>query len=530
MWRARDERLDRDIAVKLLGAGADEAFRERFTDEARRAAAIGHPNVVAVFDEGRDGPDAYMVMEYVRGRTLRDVIAERGALPLREAARLVAQVAAALDAAHAAGVVHCDVKPANVIVDDTGLAKLADFGVARAARGPAERELIGTARYIAPERIEGKAPTPRSDVYSLGLVAYELIAGCPAYGGMETEDLLRHRLTSPAPSLRSARVGVPAEIDAVVARALARDPERRQGSAGEFARALRGAVERGDDTRTAPVPAPVPAPARPLRRPRRTPGRRITTGFAARTDVGRVRSENEDRYLARAERGVTLLAVADGVGGDAGGDVASAVAVEALASTFAFDAADPAGALASAMRAANDAVLRASRERGHGSAASTLVAAAIRARDLTVANLGDSRAYLVRDGGARQITADHSGLAPNSITRFVGDPRGVLPDVFVEALRPGDRLVLCSDGLSRHVGAEEIAQAASGAPPERAAESLVGLANDRGGEDNVTVVVYAAPSSTARAARIGLLLLAGLVVLAVAGAIAGALSSGFLPR
>ncbi|MEK7860240.1 MAG: serine/threonine-protein kinase, partial [Chloroflexota bacterium] len=171
VWRARDERLDRDVAVKLLGAGADEAFRERFADEARRAAAIGHPNVVTVFDEGRDGPDAYMVMEYVRGRTLRDVIAERGALPLHEAALLVAQVAAALDAAHAAGVIHCDVKPSNVILDERGTAKLADFGVARAARGPAEHELLGTPRYIAPERIEGKAPSPASDVYGVGLIA-----------------------------------------------------------------------------------------------------------------------------------------------------------------------------------------------------------------------------------------------------------------------------------------------------------------------------------------------------------------------
>lgn len=254
------------------------------------------------------------------------------------------------------------------------------------------------------------------------------------------------------------------------------------------------------------------------------------TDVAAATDRGQVRDENQDRWLARRDRGVTLIAVADGVGGEHGGDVASAAAVEALSSTFDFRARDTTTALAAAVRAANDAVLRAAGERGHPLAASTLVAATVRGRHVAVANLGDSRAYLVRDGAARQITADHAGDTPNSITRFVGDPRGVTPDVFVEALRPGDRLVLCSDGLTRHVGAEEIAQAASGAPPERAAESLVGLANDRGGEDNVTVVVYAAPSSRARAAGIGLLLLAGLVVLAVAGAIAGALSSGLLPR
>lgn len=264
VWRARDERLGRDVAVKLLGVQADPAFRERFTDEARRAARIAHPNVVTVFDEGEDGPDAFMVMEHVRGRTLRDVVADRGALAPIEAARILAQVADALDAAHAAGVIHCDVKPANVILDDRGTAKLTDFGIARAARGPAEHELIATPRYIAPERIEGKAPTPASDVYGLGLVAYELIAGQPPFEGMDTEDLLRERLEGAAPSLRRARVGVAPEIDVVIAKALARDPSRRYASAGMFARDLLSAV-RGERTRTMPV---VPPAARPLKRGR----------------------------------------------------------------------------------------------------------------------------------------------------------------------------------------------------------------------------------------------------------------------
>jgi tRNA A-37 threonylcarbamoyl transferase component Bud32 len=258
VWRARDERLDRDVAIKILGPNADEAFRERFADEARRAASVLHPNVVTVFDEGRDGADAFMVMELVRGKTLRDVIADRGPLSPHEAARLVAQIAAALDAAHEAGVIHCDVKPANVIVDQQGTAKLTDFGIARAARGPREHELIGTARYIAPERIEGRAPTERSDVYSLGLVAYELIAGRPPNAEMDTEDLLRVRLDGRAPSLRSARVGISEAIDAVVAKALARDPQGRYASAGAFARDLTTASQRDDATGV------LTPPARPL--------------------------------------------------------------------------------------------------------------------------------------------------------------------------------------------------------------------------------------------------------------------------
>ena len=263
VWQARDERLGRDVAIKILGTDADEAFRERFADEARRAASVLHPNVVTVFDEGRDGADAFMVMELVRGRTLRDVIADRGPLRPHEAARLVAQIAAALDAAHEAGVIHCDVKPANVIVDQQGTAKLTDFGIARAARGPREHELIGTARYIAPERIEGRAPTERSDVYSLGLVAYELLAGRPPNAEMETEDLLRVRLDGGSPSLRSARVGISEEIDRVVTKALARDPQGRYASAGAFAQELLTASQRDDATGVLPpVTRPLPSGGR----------------------------------------------------------------------------------------------------------------------------------------------------------------------------------------------------------------------------------------------------------------------------
>jgi eukaryotic-like serine/threonine-protein kinase len=242
VWRARDERLDRDVAVKVLGAEAEPAFRERFTMEARRAAAVSHPHIVTVFDEGQDGSDAFIVMEEVRGRSLRDIVAERGALPAAEAATLVAQIAGALDATHAAGLVHLDVKPANVIVDNSGNAKLTDFGIARAARDSEERELVGTARYIAPERVEGKPVTARTDVYGLALVAYELLTGQPAFAGAENEDLLRDRLERGAPHIRSADPGLSETADGVIARGLAREPERRYPTAGAFAEALSDAV------------------------------------------------------------------------------------------------------------------------------------------------------------------------------------------------------------------------------------------------------------------------------------------------
>ena len=242
VWRARDLRLERDVAVKVLGMEVDPGFRARFATEARRAAAVIHPHIVTVFDEGQDRNHAFIVMELVRGRSLRDIVAERGALPPLEVATLVGQLAEALDATHRAGLVHLDVKPANVIVDESGNAKLTDFGIARAARDSQERELVGTARYIAPERVEGRPVTPRSDVYGLALVAYELLTGQPAFLGAENEDLLRDRLEPGAPHLRSADRQLSLAVDAVVGRGLAREPAARYPTAGAFGLALADAL------------------------------------------------------------------------------------------------------------------------------------------------------------------------------------------------------------------------------------------------------------------------------------------------
>ncbi|HET8568613.1 MAG TPA: protein phosphatase 2C domain-containing protein [Candidatus Limnocylindria bacterium] len=227
------------------------------------------------------------------------------------------------------------------------------------------------------------------------------------------------------------------------------------------------------------------------------------TRAAARSDPGKVRDGNEDRWTIRRRGGVTLLAVADGVGGAAGGEIASAVAVDALAERFYSTLGNGVRtSLTAAVRDANDAVVRATDEKARG-AATTLVAAAVRGREATVANLGDSRAYLVRGATARQLTTDHAGARTHEITRYLGDARGVQPDVFVETLRSGDRLVLCSDGLTRHVLEPEIARLAR-RDPASAADALVALANERGGEDNVTVVVYRAGGAWVRAILVSL--------------------------
>ena len=245
-----------------------------------------------------------------------------------------------------------------------------------------------------------------------------------------------------------------------------------------------------------------------------------------RTDTGRVRDGNEDRYLVREERGITLLAVADGVGGSSGGEIAADAALVELGARFFGAPPDRAtsDALAEAMRDANAAVLRAAGASGHRDAATTIVAAAVRADEAIIGNLGDSRAYLIRDGVCRQLTEDHTGAMEHAITRFAGDPRGIQPDIFVENLRSDDRLLLCSDGLTRHVTPEEIASAASSEDVRVAASALVDLANARGGQDNVTVVLHAPgrPAPIARTAgRVGAFAVFALLILVtVGGAIA----------
>ena len=258
----------------------------------------------------------------------------------------------------------------------------------------------------------------------------------------------------------------------------------------------------------------------------------MSRNTGARSDPGRVREGNEDRYLVREERGTALLAVADGVGGASGGEIAADAALNELGDRFFLSRAGAtvADGLASAVREANVAVLSAAGSSGHRDAASTLVAAVIERDQAVIANLGDSRAYLVREGEIRQLTEDHAGIVRNAITRFVGDPRGVQPDVFVETLRPGDRLLLCSDGLTRHVTEEEIAATVRTRDVQTAANALVDLANARGGEDNITVIIHAAAPRALMLRPSGRVLALGifvaLVALVLVGSVAALLTAG----
>jgi eukaryotic-like serine/threonine-protein kinase len=231
VWRARDEVLGREVAVKVLSPpyAADPGFAARFEREARHAAAVSHPRLVTVFDCGVDGGTPYLVMELVTGRTLRQVLDEAGPLPAGQAAAIAAAVCEGLQAAHAAGLVHRDIKPANIILAG-GEAKILDFGIARAegtAAGTATGIVLGTAAYLSPEQAAGRPAGPSSDLYALGCVLFEMLTGAPPFTAESAVGLAcRHVHDDPGPA-SARRPGVPASLDQMTTRLLAKDPAGR---------------------------------------------------------------------------------------------------------------------------------------------------------------------------------------------------------------------------------------------------------------------------------------------------------------
>jgi beta-lactam-binding protein with PASTA domain/predicted Ser/Thr protein kinase len=242
---ARDLRLHRDVAVKVLRAdlARDPSFYLRFRREAQNAAALNHPAIVAVYDTGEaqisGGPLPYIVMEYVDGVTLRDIIHTEGAMPPRRALEVIADACQALNFSHQHGIIHRDVKPANIMISKSGAVKVMDFGIARAiADGGVSvtqtAAVIGTAQYLSPEQARGDAVDARSDVYSLGCVLYEILTGEPPFvGDSPVAVAYQHVREDPVPPSRR-RPGISPELDAVVLKALAKNPENRYQSAAEM--------------------------------------------------------------------------------------------------------------------------------------------------------------------------------------------------------------------------------------------------------------------------------------------------------
>jgi hypothetical protein len=285
VYLATHARLDRKVALKMIAPelAHDAAFRARFLRESQLVASLDHPNVIPIYDADEIDGVLYLAMRYVSGPTLRGLIRARGALSLGETLRIALQIGGALDAAHQAGLVHRDVKPANILVAEPGdHAYLCDFGLARRTRSEGLTEtgsFLGSVDYCAPEQIQGRPLDGRTDVYALGGVLYHCLAGEPPYRRDSDFLVLDAHLHDTAPVLSAARPGLPPALDEALARALAKDPEARYGTAGALAAAFRTASD-DEATRAAPAaPATESVTQRaeirdPETRPGRPPGRR----------------------------------------------------------------------------------------------------------------------------------------------------------------------------------------------------------------------------------------------------------------
>jgi beta-lactam-binding protein with PASTA domain/tRNA A-37 threonylcarbamoyl transferase component Bud32 len=244
VYLALDTRLDRQVALKVMHAelARDEEFVRRFIGEAKSVARLSHQNVVAVFDQGSDGPFLYLAMEYVPGRTLKDMLRERGRFAPAAALDIMTGVLDGLAAAHASGIVHRDVKPENVLLTADGRLKVADFGLARAQAAAGQTRaglLIGTVAYLPPEQVTGDSTGPRSDVYSAGVVLFELLTGRQPFTGDSPIAVAYQHVNTDVPAPSALVPGIPAAVDQLVLAATSRDPALRPADAGEFARAVR---------------------------------------------------------------------------------------------------------------------------------------------------------------------------------------------------------------------------------------------------------------------------------------------------
>jgi eukaryotic-like serine/threonine-protein kinase len=246
VYRAVDESLGRPVAVKVLRRelADDPTFLERFRREARAAAAVSSPGVAGVYDYGELDGRAFIVMELVEGETLAERIAARGRLPWPEAFALAEQVARALDAAHAHGLVHRDVKPGNVLIGPGGRAKVTDFGIAKTAASATLTRtgmVLGSANYVAPEQARGDDVGPAADQYSLGCLLFEVVTGRTPYDGATAVAIATQHVSAPVPDPRQDRPDLPAPAAALIRRALAKDPSARFPSATAMADALAAA-------------------------------------------------------------------------------------------------------------------------------------------------------------------------------------------------------------------------------------------------------------------------------------------------
>ncbi|MEI8058298.1 MAG: Stk1 family PASTA domain-containing Ser/Thr kinase [Actinomycetes bacterium] len=358
VYEATDLRLDRVVALKIMHPtlAEDSDFVSRFIREAKSAARLTDPHVVAVYDQGTDSGLIYLVMEYVPGRTVRDVLREHGRLAPEQALTILDPVLQALEAAHTAGFVHRDVKPENVLLTDDGRVKVADFGLARAistgnSTQATQGLLIGTVAYLSPEQVQRGIADARSDVYGAGILLYEMLTGAVPFAGETPLAVAYQHVNANVPAPSSVRTGIPSSIDALVIRATQRDPDSRFASAASFLAELR--------TVRAALPAPrpfgvtedqsatlvVPIGAMATIAPNQSRGSKTEKSSSARGKTPKEPKPPKDRTRRRRRRGPIALLALLLIGAIVGGaawflGVAKTVTIPALANHTIADAQD----------------------------------------------------------------------------------------------------------------------------------------------------------------------------------------------
>src|SRR5438094_3330660 len=309
VFRAHDRLLERTVALKILHEQytRDEDYVERFRREARAVAQLAHPNIVTVIDRGEQDGRQFIVFEYVDGRNLKELTA-RGPLPIDEAIRLTLQVAHALSFAHERGPGHRDVKPQNVLLKEDGQAEVTDFGIARSldVHGVTQTgTVLGTSDYIAPEQARGQKVDPKTDIYSLGVVLYELLCGEVPFSGDNFVAVAMRHVNEPVPSVLERRPDCPARLDLVIQRAMSKDPADRFASMDELIVELEACLAaldgRGDEGATMIVP---PKPKARRARPRRE--RRLPTAPLLLVVLAALLVAGGAYLLSRGDGGVPL--------------------------------------------------------------------------------------------------------------------------------------------------------------------------------------------------------------------------------
>lgn len=316
VWRARDKVLARPVAIKLLSPtlAGQPGFAQRFREEARNSAALGHPNIAGVYDYGEDAGAHWLVMELVEGDNLAQIIRNQGRIPAPQAASILSQAALALQTAHDGGVIHRDVKPANIIIRPDGVVKLTDFGISRAVDSvPITRtgEVMGTAQYISPEQATGQSVGPASDVYALGVVAYEMVTGKRPFDESTPVATAMAHVQDPVPPLPR---DVPEPLATVILTSLAKDPAQRPASAGEVARILTGDANAANLLATQKLTGPMSTQRLPTTAPQPTARRTPPPAAPDPRDVRRLEHEPDEQPRSKAWIWVLVAALLIGGG------------------------------------------------------------------------------------------------------------------------------------------------------------------------------------------------------------------------